>query len=117
MQRNFGAKLESRTSANVGAKAKTKPYRPDPKIVDLQATVLLRPSWMDPEHEDCYLLGKLMKLFDPSRGAVHLTRAEICQKIFGRPIVSTEEDERLNRAMWELHRMGVVKLRNEEVGE
>ena len=116
--RSFGASARSRSSANVAAKGQLKSNRPDPKTVGFEANVVLRPDWMHPDYEDCYLLGRLMRLLkgELANGGV-LTRSEICEKIFGRAAISEDEDNKLNRCMWELHRMGVVNLTSQETGK
>ena len=116
--RSFSANAHSKSSANVAAPGQLKSNRPDPKTVGFEANVILRPDWMHPDYEDCYLLGRLMRLLKgklSSGGS--LTRSEICEHIFGRAAVSEDEDNKLNRCMWELHHMGFVNLTSQETGK
>lgn len=109
--RNFSAKAESVSTITQG---KMKPYVPKAADVakNFEATVVLRPSWMKAENEDAYLLGMLLQIL--TKGGMR-TRSELCKLVFGREVVSKEEDEKLNRAMWELHRLGIIQLHNLKV--
>lgn len=110
MKKTFGTSVKSRSSARVGSAGILKPYVPGK--VHFQAKALIRPAWLSQEHEDCYLLGKLVRIFCvPEK--VNYTRTQLCEMVFGRPVVSEDEDNKLNRAMWELHRIGIVTLHND----
>jgi len=113
-KRSFGSKINSASTISQG---KIPPYVPKAESVErsFAATVVLRPSWLKAEHEDAYLLGMLLKLMTTNPGEMK-TRSEICRHVFGREVVSDDEDKKLNRAMWELHRLGIIKLHNLEVG-
>ena len=120
MKVNFGTKVKSTSSACLGGKDKklkkwTPPKQKDGNIVNFKATVYLKPGWMKKEMEDAQLLGMLFKIFTGPNIQLNRTRSELCQMVFGRPVVSQEEEDKLDRAMWELHRYGIVTLENRKV--
>ena len=110
--RSFSAKANSASTISQG---KMKPYVPRVRDVEknFAATVVLKPSWMKAEHEDAYLLGMLLQIL--TKGGMR-TRTELCKLVFGREVVSEDEDEKLNRTMWELNRLGIIQLHNLKVG-
>jgi hypothetical protein len=110
--KSFGAKTVSKSSSRVGGGDKAIPKNPQaPGVVNFEANCIIRPAWMKKEFEDAYLLGCLMIIFNKAEKVTY-SRSEICQMVYGRPVVTEEEDRKLERAMWELHRCGVVTLEN-----
>lgn len=118
--RSFSAKSANTSSARVGEKGKlpAPEVLPDLKGVErnFAATVVLRPGWMKAENEDAYLLGMVLKIMLANGGKM-VVRSDLCRQLFGREVITQEEEDKLNRTMWELNRLGIIKLHNLEVGQ